>query len=75
MVMRLNNYVIRYTRVGSGVSEIINVDSDSSGGFRTLFITGLVAFTNYSIEVAAMNVNGTGPFNDPIYSVSGQDSE
>jgi len=108
-------YVIRYTRVGSGVSEMIIVSSNSidesemvttgsgssgdseminfgsgssdSGiseiitdfgsntGLQTQDIPGLVAFTNYSVEVAAVNVNGTGPFSDPVYGLSGQDSE
>jgi len=65
----LTRYVIRYTRVGSGVPEMMSVDD------RTSVISGLDAFTNYSVEVAAVNVNGTGPFSDPVYGVSGQDSE
>ena len=64
----VTGYVIRYTRVGSGVSQMIS-------GFRTSVIPGLVAFTSYSVEVAAVNVNGTGPFSDPVTGLSGQDSE
>ena len=69
----VTGYVIRYTRVGSGVSQIITVNG-SSAGLLTSVIPGLVAFTNYSVEVAAVNVNGTGPFSDPVTGLSGQDS-
>jgi len=70
----VTGYVIRYTRVGGGVSQMIIVNG-SSAGLRTSVITGLVAFTNYSVEVAAVNVNGTGPFSDPFTGLSGQDSK
>ena len=64
-------YVIQYTRVGSSdmMSEIV-----TSGTSRTL--SRLIAFVDYSIIVAAVNVNGTGPFsNPPVVGRSGEDSE
>jgi len=70
----VTGYVIRYTRVGSGVSQMIIVNS-SSAGLRTSVIPGLLAFTNYLVEVAAVNANGTGPFSDPVTGLSGQDSK
>jgi len=70
----MTGYVIRYTRVGSGVSQNITVDGEG-GGLRTSVISGVMAYTNYSVEVAAVNVNGTGPFSDPVTGLSGQDSE
>ena len=70
----VTGYVIRYTRVGSGVSQMIIVNGGSAG-LCTSDIPGLVAFTNYSVEVAAVNVNGTGPFSDPVTGLSGQDSK
>ena len=71
----VTGYEIRYTIVGSGVSEMMNVSSGNGNGFRTSVIPGLVAFTNYSVQVAAININGTGPHSDPVYRVSGQNSE
>jgi len=68
-------YVIRYTRVGSGISRVVNVNSDNANGLHTSVISGLVAFTSYSVEVAAYNVNGTGPFSDVVYGVTGQDGK
>ena len=41
----------------------------------TYIISGLVAYVNYSVTVAAVSVNGTGPFNDPVVGRSGVDSE
>ena len=70
----VTGYVIRYTRVGSGVSQMITI-IDISSGFRTSVIPALVAFANYSVEVTAVNVNGTGPFSDVMYGLSGQHSE
>ena len=61
--------------VGSGASPLITVSAGSSTGLHVENIPGLVAFTNYSVEVAAVNVNGTGPFSDVVYGLSGQDSE
>ena len=75
--IRLHNgdvtgYVIRYTGlVGGGVSQVMMVGNDT---FESV-ISGVVAFTNYSIEVAAVNTIGTGPFSDVVYVLSGQDSE
>ncbi|XP_065903762.1 protein sidekick-1-like [Dysidea avara] len=59
--------------VGSGASPLITVSAGSSTGLHVENIPGLVAFTNYSVEVAAVNVNGTGPFSDVVYGLSGQD--
>ena len=36
-------------------------------------LTGLLPFTNYSVEVAAMTINGTGPFSAPITNLSGHE--
>jgi len=72
----VTGYVIKYTRVGSGVSQMITVDgARGGGGFHTSAIPGIAVYTNYSVEVAAVNINGTGPFSDPVIGLSGQDSE
>ena len=67
----ITGHVIQYTRVGS--SDMMSVN-DTSGTTRT--ISGLVAYVNYSVIVAAMTVNGTGPFSDPpVVGRSGEDGE
>ena len=64
-------YVIKYTRVGS--SDVVSVNVTNK---ITHTISGLVAYVNYSIIVAAMTVNGTGPFSDPpVVERSGEDGE
>ena len=64
-------YVIQYTRVGSSDMMSVNVTSGT-----THTISGLVAYVNYSVAVAAMTVNGTGPFSDPpVVGRSGEDGE
>ena len=39
-------------------------------------LTGLTPFTSYSVQVAAVNDEGTGPYSDPALTVETlQDSE
>ena len=65
----LTGYVIKYTRVDTDESQMITVNGDASNSV----ISGILAFTNYSVQVAAMNINGTGPFSVPVIGLSGQD--
>ena len=64
----ITGHVIWYT--GGGTSDMRNVNS---GTVHT--ISGLVAYVNYSVTVAAVNVNGTGPFSNPVVQRSGEDSK
>ena len=66
----ITGYVIRYNRVGS--DDIMHVDVVNR---NTYTISGLVAYVNYSVIVAAENVNGTGPFNSPVVGRSGEQGE
>ena len=56
---QLTGYLIRYNRAGSGVTKSVTTTT------TTIFISGLDKFVNYSVTVASMNVNGTGPFSNP----------
>ena len=62
-------YMIQYTRDASG--DMMNVNSETT----QYTISGLVAYVDYSVTVAAVNVNGTGPFSNPVVQRSGEDSE
>ena len=64
----ITGHVIRYT--GGGTSGMRTV---SSGTTHT--ISGLVAFVDYSVTVAAVNVNGTGPPSNPVIRRSGEAGE
>ena len=65
----LITYMIQYTR--DGTSDMMNVNSGTMQR-----ISGLVAYVEYSVRVAARTVNGTGPFsNPPVIQRSGEDSE
>ena len=64
------DHVIQYTRVGLNDVISINVNSET-----THIISGLVAYVNYSVTVAATNVNGTGPFSNPVVRKSGENGE
>ena len=65
----ITGYVIEYTRSG-GSSDMVTI---TSGTTRT--ISGLVTFVDYSVTVAAMTSNGTGPLSDPVVQTSGQNSK
>ena len=67
----ITGHVIQYTRVGSSDMMSVNVTSGT-----THTISGLAAYVNYSVIMAAMTVNGTGPFSDPpVVGRSGEDCE
>ena len=67
----ISSYVIQYARVGSDDKMIINVPN----GTTPKTISGLFARAGYSVTMAAVNANGTGPFSKPIVATSGEDSE
>ena len=64
----ITGHVIRYT--GGGTSDMMNVNIGT-----THIISGLVAFVDYSVTVAAVNVNGTGPFSNAVVQRSGEDGK
>ena len=64
----ITGHVIKYTE--GGTSNMMNVNSGT-----TYTISGLVAYVNYSVTVAARTVNGTGPFSNAVVQRSGEDGE
>ena len=63
----VTGYVIQYTRVGLS----INMTSGT-----TDVVLRLDPYVDYSVTVAAMTANGTGPFSDPpVVNRSGEDGE
>ena len=62
-------YKIQYTKDGSS-----NMNVNVTNGTNHT-ISALVAYVNYSVIVAAITVNGTGPFSDPVVGISGGNSE
>ena len=55
----ITGYRLRY---GNGTS-IVNTTGEGS---RQHVLTGLTPFTNYSVQVAAVNDGGTGPYSTPL---------
>ena len=66
----ITGHVIQYARVGS---QIVTRETVTSGTTHT--ISGLLAHVDYSVTVAAVNINGTGRFSSPVVQRSGQNSE
>ena len=65
----ITGYMVEYTNVRTSESES-EIASETM-----LPISGLVPFVEYSVTVAAINVNGTGDRSDPEVQTSGQASE
>ena len=63
----LTGYMFQYTRSGIVMKETV-----ANGVIYV--ISGLVPFANYSVKMAAMTINGTGPFSTDIIQVSGEGS-
>ena len=61
----ITGYSVLYGTVRSGNTQTVLI---SGGTTAETIIFGLDSVTNYSIEVAAVNSAGIGPYNDPIYS-------
>ena len=63
----ITGYVIEYTRVG-GSSDNVTSNTET-------ITSRLAPFVGYSVRVAAMTVNGTGPFSNAMVQRSGEDGE
>ena len=66
----ITSYVIIYTEIEGNVVRSVTVNS----GTRYI-LSGLFPYVDYSVIVAAININGTGPFNNPVIGRSGEDSK
>ena len=59
----VTGYSVRYGVQGDGSTQTVSV---SGGGITETTISGLQSSTTYTIEVAAVNGAGIGPFSHPI---------
>ena len=59
----ISGYTVRYGPVGGTAAN----DSVSGTNHRAYTAVGLTPSTNYSIEVAAVNSDGVGPFSSTIF--------
>ena len=64
----ITGYRLRY----SNGTSIVNTTGEES---RQHVLTGLTPFTNYSVQVAAVNAGGTGPYSTALTVETLQDSE
>ena len=58
----ITGYRLRY----SNGTYIVSTTGEES---RQHVLTGLTPFTSYSVQVAAVNAGGTGPYSDPVLTV------
>ena len=63
----ITGYIVQYGVYGS---ETVRNMSVPGGDTNKATILGLKSATTYSIEVAAMNRNGTGVFNAPLIATT-----
>lgn len=59
----ITGYKIRYRQVKASVKSPVQVET-TPGNSRHLELTGLEKMAAYQVKIAAMTVNGTGPFTD-----------
>lgn len=67
----LTGYIIRYFQHGSNRTDSLVTFANTT----TQIISGLISCTNYTVQVAAVNSNGTGPFSVPTVAESGKGSK
>ena len=66
----ITGYVIQYTRVGTSDMTSVNVVNRT-----THTISGLFVLAEYSVTLAAINVNGTGSLSNATMGRSGEDGK
>ena len=72
----ITGYMMNYTMVGSSDIDMMSmIFMGETMGSTHIIISGLVAYVNYSVIVAAMTVNGTGPFSNRMVGRSGEDGK
>ena len=73
---RIVLYRVQYTEVASGVVNSINVTGEWNVMDAETSLTGLTPFTDYSIQLAAVNEEGeVGVYSDPLVRRTDEDSE
>ena len=60
----ITGYSVQYGVVGNGGPQSVSV---SGGGTTELNVSGLNPASNYSIEVVAVNIAGTGMYSTPLF--------
>ena len=69
------DYRVQYTAESSGVVQSIDVTGEWNVMKAQTSLTGLAPYTNYSIQVAAVNEQGdVGLYSDPIITQTQEDS-
>ena len=66
----ITGYLILYTLVGSNALMSITVNNTNE-----YVISGLVAVSNYSVQVAGRSINGAGPVSNLLIQTSGEESK
>ena len=73
---RIVLYRIQYTEVASGVVKSVNVPGEWNVIDAETSLTGLTPFTDYSIQLAAVNEEDeVGVYSDPLVRQTDEDSE
>ena len=69
--MDQNSAIVRYSVLYGPVTSGVRGTVATSG--RAVTVTGLAPYTNYSIEVSAVNSDGAmGPYTSPLFVVTEQ---
>ena len=66
----IKGYRLRYSKCSDSYS--VNITGEENTQYN---LTGLTPFTNYSVQVAAVNDRGTGPYSTPLTVETLQDGE
>ena len=61
-----NGHITGYTLNVTGIEDMKRVEDFFGGGVTQVIISELTPSTTYSIQIAAVNSEGTGPYSAPI---------
>ena len=68
----ITDYKLNYTNSAHDSNYTVNITEEENKQYN---LTGLTPFTNYSVQVAAVNERGTGPYSTPLIVETLQDGE
>ena len=68
---QLTGFMLTYSKMGSSNTHSVQLASDTTA----YSINQLIPSTMYRVQVACVNVNGTGPYSAFVDMLSGDDSK
>ena len=68
-------YEVTYTPLENFTGDIGINSTNVSGSDLSVSLVGLQEYVNYSIQVRAYSIEGSGPYSNPVIQITPEDSK